>query len=210
MRILLDGRDDVFWVEGPTKFEELWYEVQDLCKESGREVRKVVLDGREIPIEKIETVFEIDLNELGLVEIETQGREEVALDSLVQANDLLLSTVETVKMFLEGGSLDYQDVVMSVISAMNTWEKACRGIDWGARQLGVDYTKLSVGSVDFQRHHAKSLDIVDRLTKALSNRDVVSIRDILEYEFIPQVESYSKLIEAIVKTKSQQLQGGEE
>ncbi len=204
MRILLDGRDDIFVVDGPTKFEELWDEILDLCSQSNRAIERLVIDGEEIMPDQVEGFYDRDLNEFSIIEIETCGEQESALEDLVEANSTILDAIDIVKHFLEGGSLDYNDVVMSVINAMNSWEKACRKIDLASKTLGVDYTRLKFANTDFSSQHQESIVLINKLTLSLSNKDVVSIRDILEYEFLPQLQSYTELIKEIVNQKAKE------
>ncbi len=205
MRILLDGRDDVFIIDGPTKFEELWDEVLDLCSQSKRSIEKLVIDGREISPEQVEKLFDEDISKFSTIEIETCGEQESALQDLVEATSTILEAIDIVKHFLDGGSLDYNDVVMSVITAMNSWEKACRKIESASKTLGIDYTKLSFADTTFSVQYQDSISLINKLSSCLSNRDVVSIRDILEYEFLPQLRSYSELIKEIVNQKAKEL-----
>ncbi len=200
MRILLDGRDDVFVVDGPTKLEELLEELEELCVSSGRQVKRVSIDGKELALDELRAMKDKDLSEFETVEIETVGNEETALEELVNADNFLLEAEAVVRRFLDSGSLDYQDVVLSVVGAMNNWEKACRIIDDSARALGVDYTELQWDSMDFNQQHARSMEIVQSLSKAMSSRDIVSMRDLLEYEFLPQIQTYRSLIKKIVST----------
>ncbi len=200
MRILLDGRDDVFVVDGPTKLEELLEELEDLCVTSGRQVKRVSVDGKELALEELKAMRDKDLGEFETIEIETVGHEETALEELVNADNFLLEAEAVVRRFLDSGSLDYQDVVLSVVGAMNNWEKACRIIDDSARALDVDYTKLQWDSIDFKQQHARSMEIIQSLSKAMSTRDIVSMRDLLEYEFLPQIQTYRSLIKKIIST----------
>ncbi len=201
MRILLDGRDDVFIIEGPTKFKEFWNELLNLCSQSERDIDFVKIDGKEISPSEIETFLEQDINQFSIIEIETRGREEDALDELVEANQIIEETKQVIKHFLESGSLDYNDVVMSIISALNSWERACRKIDSASKSLGIDYTQLQFANTTFSQQQTRSMEIINRLSSALSTRDIITLRDLLEYEFLPQIETYTELIKGIIEKK---------
>ena len=199
MRILLDGRDDVFMIDGPTRFEELIEEVKALCRQSGRALKTIKVDGEEISDEQLKEYENRDVNDFSSIEFITSGEIESALDELVKANSIILDTVDIVNHFLESGSMNYQDAVMSVINSMNTWERACRKIDEAARDLKIDYTMLNFSGISFKEQHKKSMEIIEKLTQALSDKDVVTIRDVLEYEFLPQIDTYKALIKEIVQ-----------
>ncbi len=198
MKILLDGRDDVFMVDGPTKIAELIEEVRALCSDSARTLEAITIDGRDISEEELVEYMDRDISEFSSIEFVTSGPFEQALEDLVEANSIIMDTVDIVNHFLESGSMNYQDAVMSVINSMNTWERACRKIDEAAKDLDVDYTKLSFADISFSEQHRKSMEIIEKLTQALSDKDVVTIRDVLEYEFLPQIDTYKSLIKEIM------------
>ncbi len=185
-------------VDGPTKIGELLEEVETLCRDSARTLDIVRIDGKDIPQEDLENYLDRDVNEFSTIEFITSGPFEQALEDLVEANSIIMDTVDIVNHFLESGSMNYQDAVMSVINSMNTWERACRKIDEAARDLDVDYTKLNFADISFKEQHKKSMEIIERLTQALSDKDVVTIRDVLEYEFLPQIDTYKSLIKEIM------------
>lgn len=198
MKIYLDGRDDVFMIDGPTKFREVLDEVESLCREAERTIDLIKINNEPIAADDLESYMDKDVNEFESIEFITSGTFEDALNELVEANSIILDTVDIVKDFLESGSLNYQDAVMSVINSMNAWERACRKIDTASKDLEVDYTLLKFDNIDFSEQHRKSMEIIQTLTEALSNKDVVTIRDILEYEFLPQIDTYKSLIKEIV------------
>ena len=198
MKIYLDGRDDVFMIDGPTKFREVLDEVESLCREAERTIDLIKINNEPITADDLESYMDKDVNEFESIEFITSGTFEDALNELVEANSIILDTVDIVKDFLESGSLNYQDAVMSVINSMNAWERACRKIDTASKDLEVDYTLLKFDNIDFSEQHRKSMEIIQTLTEALSNKDVVTIRDILEYEFLPQIDTYKSLIKEIV------------
>lgn len=198
MKIYLDGRDDVFMIDGPTKFKEVLDEVESLCREAERTIDLIKINNEPITADSLESYMDKDVNEFESIEFITSGTFEDALNELVEANSIILDTVDIVKDFLESGSLNYQDAVMSVINSMNAWERACRKIDTASKDLEIDYTLLKFDNIDFSEQHRKSMEIIQSLTEALSNKDVVTIRDILEYEFLPQIDTYKSLIKEIV------------
>ena len=49
------------------------------------------------------------------------------------------------------------------------------------------------------QQHKTSMEVINELSKAMSDKDIVSIRDILEYKFVPQIKTYQELVKAIAK-----------
>ncbi len=198
MRVFIDGRDDIVLVDGPTGFGELLEELEEIFKETDRTIKTIKVDGRLIDRDALQGLLDKDVNEFEIIELETVGPAELALEELVKANSIMLDIKEVITQFIESGSLNYQDGVANVITAMNSWERLCRKIDQACQSLGVDYTKLQFSGTDFSGQHKQSLEIIEQLTKALSLKDIVQLRDILEYKFLPQMDTYTELIKAII------------
>ncbi len=198
--VIVDGNKDLITYDGqPTSLSEVLDEVERLCEEKEREISQIKINGNHIPPENINEWMNKTVDEIDTMEIETVSAQELSLRQLLTASSYVADIENIIEQYIEDGKMEYQDAVLTVVSIMNKWEEICKLIDFAANQLNVDYVSIEFNDMNFQQQHLASMEIINELTKAMSDKDVVSIRDILEYRFVPQIKTYSELIKAIAK-----------
>ncbi len=199
-KIFVDGNQDVLQEDSkPTPLSQVFDEIEQLCEEKNREINSVKINGKLIPPEEINLWMDKTLDDISKIEIETVSNDEISLEQLLLASSYVVEIEELVNNFIEEGKMDYQEAVLAVVSAMNKWEDVCRLIDSAAKQLNIDYSKAKFSGTHFIQQHKTSMEVINELSKAMSDKDIVSIRDILEYKFVPQIKTYQELVKAIAK-----------
>ncbi len=206
MQISIDGRDDILFAEEGTTVREVVDEILDLCGQAGRQIEQLLIDGRKIDLGNLEEELRrLDANAISFIEVQTSGKVEQALDMLDRSAEKIATVEAVVEDFLRKGGMDYQDLVFTVITVMNLWENICRDIDNASRLLDVSYVDLEYADRTFLQHYTESMEIISSISCALSNRDIVTGKDLIEYKLLPKIKTFSELIKIILEKKMQDI-----
>lgn len=178
---------------------EIVSRVEEELKKNGRVVMRVEVDGRPLGERKIE---EIDLSKVREIAFFSKSVSELVKESL---GDLQVYLPK-----LAGGLKDIASLFRmgEFKKALNLLPKAVEGIGWlikvfeyTAILLGVDWEKIE--GFEFREERDEVLSRMGNISKALEDRDFITLSDILVYEVAPIIEGWGKIAEYLLSLAQQ-------
>jgi hypothetical protein len=206
MQISLNNHQEEISTEGLRCFGELMDRLKEKAAEAGDTVLSVKLNGEDITGKDQSDLIELPVTDIEELEVQTGDPKQLARSTLYSIADfleqLLKELQNTAELFRMNHSQRSNDSFLRCIDGlqvfMHTME-SCR------RLLGISYELIFVPSNGEQERSVAEcrrelFGTLDAMIEAQSDQDWVLMADMLEYELIPNLEEWRRIIPEILQS----------
>jgi len=200
MKVTIDGSEfaDMNEFSACTTLDEAFQPLKKITDKNNRIIRKVTVDSVLLSPESEDEFRDKPLNDIGLLEIETDSADELARVTLRNSLRFLDSFKPQVDKFIDvlqtGGEEDSYDVFVDDLKGLSV---VLQAIGVVKEFIKSDFSRLDVGGTPATAVIDGTEDILRQLTTALKEADGVYVQDLLRYELVPLVDRIKDLIVAL-------------
>lgn len=205
MQINLNHRAEEFPTDGVKSFGELMACLAKRAAREGDSILKVKLNGEDITGKDRTSIDPLPLDQVKEIEIQTGDPQVLARTSLYSVADflekLLIQLQDSAELLRVGYSERSNQSYLRCIDGLQVFMhslESCR------RLLGISFELLIVpagpegGLISAAENRRHMFEVLDSMIEAQTNQDWVLLSDLLEYELVPVLEDWRRIIPEIL------------
>lgn len=208
MKILIDGRD-MGWADDSGSFGDLFDRITKHCAGERRVVVQVAVDHSVLADLERESLAQVDVKSVGLVEATTACIGEVAADVLKKCADAIPRLIEGLYASADRIQVgDAQKGYEAIGSLLSFWSEIAGGVGSGLVGSGRDLSAVRVevgesgntetlsGQVILERING----LLEDTQRAFENGDSVEIADIVGYDLPVLIRGFQQSLYKLLET----------
>ncbi len=202
MRVMIDGSDVTRDLSGLRTFADILSETASRAAASGRIVRRIEVDGREISTRVEREMAERPAAETGEVRVYTTTPEKLLREAIDGALDLSLAIrrdVKAVSSSLQSGDVSSaKSLYVSCVESLGTFFRLAGAVFNGFRSGAFSLSgRSSAADGEMPSPPASTAEILQRLLEAQQAENWGKMSDLLEREIVPNLEEWSAFFTAM-------------
>ncbi|MGE0479965.1 MAG: hypothetical protein AB7Q17_05780 [Phycisphaerae bacterium] len=201
MIVTLDGRRVEDPVAAGATLGGVIATVRRCCAEN-RLLVSIVLNGRELFDDDLETEIAAALDDADQVDFESAERDGVIRAALAAtAEKVRHAGYEAVEIAEQLNAAATPDALRRIGTLVETWQACRRALSEAGGLIGEDLTQRTFDGRSVEAHLNELAGRLGELRDALTQRDFVLIADLLHYELPPLCEHWHKLLQTLAPAR---------
>ncbi len=158
-------------------------------------VHRVVLNGKELTEEQEINLGIIALEGVETLEVFTSTAQEISYESIKLACGQLAEVVEETQKTAD--CFRYQDEAEAnkrFVLLIEIFQKFVHLLELVKRSLNLDFSKITTDDKSLDELQNNMTDVLSQILTTQQNKDWISLADLLEFELVPLLNTWSKII----------------
>jgi len=158
-------------------------------------LNRVFLNGAELTEEQELSPESVSSNGIRELEIHTATAQEISAESVRMASEQLSEVVEETRKTAELFRYDDEsEANHRLVILIEILQKFVNLLELLKQALRLDFASISTDSKSLESHQQAMIEILGQVLAAQQNHDWISLADLLEFELVPLLETWSKVI----------------
>lgn len=198
MRIVVDGKSDAPESVATGTVADAYDEVASRMQRMGRTVLDVKLDGHVVTPEGRDEMFGKAAADCECMELETVDTRELAANTLSEVRRHLKPLREALESALETlGAMQRLRALETLKPTLEVWLAVCEAVSKVGILMGRDLSMPVGAGPSVEQGQQQVLAVLEKTQQVFVNQDWVGLADLIEYDFLPLVETWNQICQAM-------------
>jgi hypothetical protein len=197
MKIIVDGKDERETAPGGAGLGEVYAEVATRLYDGGRTVVGLSIDGRDLTDEEQDKLLAGEDVGGSTLELRTMETRTLACETLSEVEKHCLVLREAIEMTVKLlGRGERPKALEEFKPALELWVAVFEAVIRTCTLVRVDNHE-DLGGDTLGAGYARMVKVLNEVQTSLRGQDWVKLADVLEYEVLPVLDQWQKLVGAI-------------
>ncbi|MGQ9631075.1 MAG: hypothetical protein ACUVXI_12320 [bacterium] len=200
MRIFINGSEIDFELEEESSIREVLRSLEGWLFERGEVMTTIFVNGEIYTAEQREKGVDMPLDVISTLEVNSKRPGRLALESIYEVGRYLIRLQRGVEEIAELWRSGEEE------KAFEMFHQFTEGMEWitqalhqAALILKLDYSRIEIDGNTVESKSRELLDISKSILEASSNKDIIALSDILEYEMVPQIGDWINIVDGLIE-----------
>jgi len=206
LEIIIDGYRELVIVEGNETLENVLEGIKKWVTENKRVITKILLEGKPLEEDKKEKIRRKKVKEFKTLELFTSSPWQLAINALEEIEyhlPRLAESLERVSSLIQ--EAEYGRAFSLLTNCIDVWDGINNAFKKIEKILALDYNQIFIKGERLKEKIEKFIRLLEEANKAIKNNDLLTLADILEYEFVPQIKEETEIVKKIAAAAYQHL-----
>jgi len=126
-----------------------------------------------------------------------------ALEEIEYHLPRLAESLERVSSLIQ--EAEYGRAFSLLTNCINVWDGINKAFERIEKILALDYNQIFIKGERLKEKIEKFIRLLEEANKAIKNNDLLTLADILEYEFVPRIKEETEIVKKIARVAYRQL-----
>ncbi len=198
MKIVIDDKPDLVSADEGSVFGKILEQLREWLDTHRLVITDLQLDGEILTPQRRVELERVPVDAFDTLEVSTIDPHALSKQTLLEVKShlppLSKSLVEVTENIQQG---DLPGAWIKLTLCFDVWSVIAEAIDKVSKLMNLDLASFTVEGQSLETQMAALRDLLEKAKNAMENQDIVTVGDLMEYEFSPRVESWSQIIDAL-------------